>query len=171
MPATTQVLTVPGPMLQRGFWLYVWRVEAPGGEFLYVGRTGDSSSPRATPPYQRMGQHLGHMRNSNALRQHLVKRQVEPEACTAFHLVAHGPLYPEAVDMDRHRGPRDIVAALEKGLADALRQAGYQVMNTVNCRKQVDGKALAAVLTAFTKQFPRLGIARRQVSTGGHRVR
>jgi len=159
MAPTTQILTVPGPMLERGFWLYVWRVEAPGGEFLYVGRTGDSSSPFATPPYQRMGQHLGHLRNSNALRQHLLKRQVNPESCAAFHLIAHGPLYPEAADMDGHRGPRDIVAALEKALADALNQAGYQVMNTVNCRKRVDAKVWATVLAAFKEHFPRLAIA------------
>ena len=29
-------LTLPGPMLQRGFWLYVWRVETPKGERLLL---------------------------------------------------------------------------------------------------------------------------------------
>lgn len=31
MTAGTYTLTLPGPMLQRGFWLYVWRVVAPDG--------------------------------------------------------------------------------------------------------------------------------------------
>jgi hypothetical protein len=41
--ASMHCLTLPGPMLQRGFWLYVWRVQTPKGERLYVGRT---ESPR-----------------------------------------------------------------------------------------------------------------------------
>ena len=41
--ASLHRLTLPGPMLQRGFWLYVWRVQTPKGERLYVGRT---ESPR-----------------------------------------------------------------------------------------------------------------------------
>ena len=95
MAAATYALTLPGSMLQRGFWLYVWRVETPKGEMLYVGRTGDNSSPFATAPYQRMGQHLGHVKTQNALRRHLAKNDIEPEDCTSFHLITHGPLYPE----------------------------------------------------------------------------
>ena len=45
-------------MLERGFWLYVWRIASPIGEVLYVGRTGDSSSLNASPPFMRMAQHL-----------------------------------------------------------------------------------------------------------------
>ena len=68
MTASLHRLTLPGPMLQRGFWLYVWRVQTPMGERLYVGRTGDSSSPHATAPYTRMGQHLGFSKAQNSLR-------------------------------------------------------------------------------------------------------
>ncbi len=56
MPASTYSLTMPGAMLERGFWLYVWRIASPIGELLYVGRTGDSASPNASPPFMRMGQ-------------------------------------------------------------------------------------------------------------------
>jgi hypothetical protein len=143
-------------MLARGLWLYVWRVQAPQGEYLYVGRTGDSSSRFATPPYQRMGQHLGHQRNSNALRQHLRKAGVVPEECLSYHLVCHGPLFDEAADMETHRPRRDCVAAMEKALADELAAAGYNVMNAVRCRKPLDAEWFDRVRTAFGGAFPRL---------------
>lgn len=157
MVAKTHALTLPGAMLERGFWLYVWRVETPKGEYLYVGRTGDNSSPYATPPYQRMGQHLGHQKTQNALRKYLEQNGIEPERCQAFHLVAHGPLFPQAVDMQAHRVPRDIVAALEKALADTLQEVGYLVMNKVNCKKPLDESLFKNVLDAFTEAFPKLG--------------
>jgi hypothetical protein len=156
MAAATHALTIPAAMLERGFWLYVWRVVAPDGEFLYVGRTGDNSSPYATPPYQRMGQHLGHQKTQNALRKHLEERGIAPERCRTFHLIAHGPLFPQAKDMEAHKKPRDIVAALEKALADALEEAGYRVMNTVHCRKLLDAELFAGVRAAFSAHFPEL---------------
>lgn len=156
MRAATHTLTLPAAMLERGFWLYVWRVEAPSGEFLYVGRTGDNSSPYATPPYQRMGQHLGHQKSQNALRKHLRSKGIEPEGCRSFHLIAHGPLYPQAQDMEAHKGPRDIVAAMEKALADELKAAGYEVLNTVNCRKPLDEALFVSVRSAFATHFPAL---------------
>ncbi|PZQ45693.1 MAG: hypothetical protein DI551_06700 [Micavibrio aeruginosavorus] len=150
-------------MLQRGFWLYVWKVETPKGERLYVGRTGDSSSPNATAPYTRMGQHLGFAKNQNALRKHLMDAGVFPEECKSFHLISHGPIYPEITkdeDSDRHdlmvahKPLRDLVAAMEKALADELRLAGYHVMNTVNCRQSYDGTVWLAVREAFAEYFP-----------------
>ena len=93
MTAATHILVLPGPMLAKGFWLYVWRAEAPGGEYLYVGHTGDSSSPNAASPYQRMGQHLGHQKRQNALRKHLEKNGIEPEQCIAFQMIAYGPCF------------------------------------------------------------------------------
>ena len=156
MGAGLHTLTLPGPMLERGFWLYVWHVETPKSEFLYVGRTGDSSSPHATPPYQRMGQHLGHQKAQNMLRQNLEKKGIEPELCTSFELIAYGPMFPEAKDMPAHRIPRDIMAALEKKLADALIESGYNVLNTMNCRKTLDKKLWNEVLDAFAEHFPKL---------------
>jgi hypothetical protein len=72
-------MTLPGPMLQRGFWLDVWQVETPEGEMLDVGRTGDDSSPHATAPHTRIGQHLGFAKTQNTLRRQLASRGVEPE--------------------------------------------------------------------------------------------
>ncbi|AYE85274.1 hypothetical protein B5M07_03605 [Sulfitobacter sp. D7] len=159
--------SLPGPMLRRGFWLYVWRVESPNGAVHYVGRTGDNSSPRATAPYTRMGQHLGFIKNQNALRKHLEKRGLSVEDSLSFDLLAHGPIYPE-VDhdgsdrdtlMERHKPIRNQVGAMEKLLCDGLREAGYDVMNIVNCRWELSAEGeekWAAAKEAFRQAFPAL---------------
>ncbi len=101
MPATTHALTLPAALLERGFWLYVWRVEAQEGERLYVGRTGDSSSPHATPPYIRMGQHLGYQPTQNALRKHLLKLGIQPGSMPR---VPHGGARPDVPRDLQHGG-------------------------------------------------------------------
>ena len=36
-------MSLPAPMLQRGFWLYVWKIGLPDGSIThYVGMTGDA---------------------------------------------------------------------------------------------------------------------------------
>lgn len=138
------------------FWLYVWEVTAPDGQqLLYVGRTGDSSSPNAQSPFVRMGQHLGFLENSNMLRSHLEKHDVVPEECT-FREVAYGPVMTEAADMEGHKHRRDIMAAMEKQLADDLAASGYVVMNVVRCRKPLDPERYAQVRDAFASEFPAL---------------
>lgn len=60
MTIGTYSLALHPGMLQRGFWLYAWKVVGPEGEeWVFVGRTGDNSSPNAARAYIRMGQHLG----------------------------------------------------------------------------------------------------------------
>src|SRR6267143_2177251 len=109
MKPLTHSLTFDGALLERGFWLYVWEITHAGGESIYyVGRTGDISSCNAQSPFNRMGAHLGFNANSNVLRQHLQKRDIDPEKCT-FRLIAHGPTMKEAVTFDEHRALRDIV--------------------------------------------------------------
>jgi hypothetical protein len=55
MTTQTYMIALDGGVLRRGFWLYVWEVIAPTREgFLYVGRTGDSSSANAQSPFNRM---------------------------------------------------------------------------------------------------------------------
>jgi hypothetical protein len=165
MEPATHTLTLPGQMLRRGFWLYVWQVDTPSGQMLYVGRTGDNSSPHATAPYQRMGQHLGAVKSQNALRRQLEKRGIKPEACSAFHLVTHGPLYEEVAKADgatratlmaAHTPLRDIVGAMEKALADDLSAAGCSVLNTVSCNWPLDPVLWAPVRAAFAAHFPEL---------------
>jgi hypothetical protein len=156
MKPTTHSLTFNGKLLQRGFWLYVWEITTPRRELLYyVGRTGDSSSSNAQSPFNRMSQHLGFNERSNVLRRRLRARGINPEACT-FRLVTHGPILKEASGSEGHRGPRDITAALEKALAAALTDAGYNVINKVHCRTPLDDKLFANVRSAFAREFPNL---------------
>tara|TARA_Y100000813_G_scaffold180926_1_gene149623 strand:+ start:950 stop:1444 length:495 start_codon:yes stop_codon:yes gene_type:complete len=163
MRAETYSLVLPGGMLSRGFWLYVWRVETPDGEMLYVGRTGDSSSPYATTPYTRMGQHLGFSKAANSLRRLLTENGVEPEACTSYQLVSHGPIHPEIgqtsgqdreAQMRLHKPVRDEMAGLEKKLRDALCSAGYRVLNVVHSKKTYNEQTWLEVRTAFRRIFP-----------------
>lgn len=156
MQASTHVLTIPGPMLNRGFWLYVWRIKSTDRQYLYVGRTGDNPTPKAAAPFRRMVRHLGDNKNENMLRQHLEKRGVQPEDCESFDMVAYGPIFPEAGDMSTHKEPRNKVAALEKELAEALDGAGYEVLNKVNSRQQIDSSLWSQVYEAFAVQFPKL---------------
>lgn len=163
--ASLHRLTLPGPMLQRGFWLYVWRVKTPVGERLYVGRTGDSSSPHATAPYTRMGQHLGFAKAQNSLRRLLTEAGVEPESCGQFDLISYGPIFPEigmtkdqlrADQMLLHTPVRDQMAGLEKKLRDELVAAGYRVLNVVHSKKPYDAATWNAVRNALTEHFPEL---------------
>lgn len=89
------------------------------------------------------------------LRRHLLMRRVRPERC-AFRLVAHGPILPEAKNEATHRRRRDIVAAMEKALAEAMTASGYSVMNGVKSRKPLDGRRFAKVRAAFATSFSSL---------------
>jgi hypothetical protein len=156
MTAKTYDLAFKGELLKRGFWLYVWEIATPKGTKLYyVGRTGDNSSVNAQSPFNRMGQHLGFAETSNMLRRHLESHLIEAEQCS-FHLVAHGPILGEVKDAKGHRTRRDFIAALEGALEKAMREVGYDVMNTVKCRADVDKKAFTSVRAAFAAHFKEL---------------
>ena len=157
----TLEVVFPGSLLAAGFWLYVWRVRtSEHGDLLYVGRTGDSSSAKAAPPYRRMGQHLGFVKASNALRAHLKRHGVEPESCISFQFIAHGPIFAQQSEMLAHKPLRNKVAALEKALADSLAASGYEVLNTVNCRMGLDAELWRIVREAFAPYFPELAMAK-----------
>jgi hypothetical protein len=157
MPPATHAFAFSGQLLQRGFWLYVWAIEPrDGATIYYVGRTGDSSSPNAQSPFNRMGQHLGFNDKSNVLRRRLEQSGIAPEAMRVpSHRTWPGP--GEADSDEEHRQRRDVVAALEKALAGAMRSAGYQVINEVPCHMTLDDGLFATVRAAFSQHFPRLG--------------
>jgi hypothetical protein len=150
------IIEFDGGLLQRGFWLYVWEIRPPNRRkpLYYVGRTGDNPSLNAQSPFNRMGQHLGAgvaRQLSNHLEHHSVKR----EECS-FRLVAYGPILEEVKTKKLFRERRDVIAALEKALADAMLASGYKVMNKVYNRQSVNSKLFADVRAEFAKPFPKL---------------
>lgn len=154
-----QSVTFSGEMLARGFWLYVWVVTADDdSEYLYVGRTGDNSSPFAQSPYRRMGQHLGvgDKNTTNMLRRNLANVNVDASRCKSFEMVAYGPILPEASNMEEHIPRRNVIAAMEKELRDVLHSAGYTVLNRVSCKHPLDRTHWNKVLEVFSEKFPKL---------------
>jgi len=163
-------LSFDGHLLIRGFWLYVWEVtvKKSGKRLYYVGRTGDSSSIYASSPLSRMGQHLD-LRTSasaNMLVRNLKRKGgvTDPTSCE-FHLVAIGPIMPEVSKPSGkpstskkalHLARRDIVAALERELEQAMRNAGYSVLNEVKSLKPTDPALWDTVREQFTGLFPKL---------------
>ena len=135
-----------GALLGRGFWLYVWQITNDSRSVLYVGRTGDSSSPHASSPFNRIGQHLDARPKAkgNALARQLKKEGLSPESCR-FEMVAVGPIFPEQADMEAHRPVRDKAGALESALADYLRAAGHRVIGTHPRAVSHDVKVFAQV--------------------------
>ena len=99
-----------------------------------------------------MGQHLGFNIKSNVLRRRLETLRIAPEACE-FRLIAHGPILAEAESLEEHRCSRDVIAALEKALAEAMSAAGYDVINRVNCRMALNDDLFAKVRAAFAPHF------------------
>jgi hypothetical protein len=155
-PALHQ-LEFDGALLARGFWLYVWEITTKdGGKVHYVGRTGDSSSLNAQSPFARLSQHLGWNEKSNALRRNLEAHKLIAEECQAFRLFACGPIFHESKSEVKHRHSRDVVAALEKALADAMHAAGYELLNEVKCRKALDPDLWREVAGTFGKHFQNL---------------
>lgn len=154
MSASLHNLSFNGGLLERGFWLYVWEIlPAKGDAVLYVGMTGDSSSANAQSPFNRLSQHLGSNRHSNALRRQLVAKDIEPESCRSFEMIAYGPIFPHASTDEEHKASWRLVAALEKALRDALLTAGYTVLNDVRCHQVLNEEHWQAVIAAFAGRF------------------
>ena len=81
---------------------------------------------------------------------------VSPEDCTSFELIAHGPIFDEAQDWQAHTERRDVVATLERALADGLKLSGYVVLNEVRDRHDLDVRRWATVREAFAAHFQNL---------------
>jgi hypothetical protein len=149
-----------GRLLKRGFWLYIWDIKEEGRRHLYVGRTGDSSSPHAASPFRRIGQHLDGRdgAKANLLYRRLRDERLDPERCT-FEMTAIGPLFEEQLSMDEHRPVRDTVAALEGALARELRERGYDVLGTHPDGSLADPAMMLQVLNVVDARFPQKSLA------------
>jgi hypothetical protein len=148
-------MSFDGSVLARGFWLYVWDIRGSSTRRLYVGRTGDSSSPNAQSPFKRIGQHLDPSPNAkgNALGRQLKGAGIDPLKCK-FKMVAIGPVFPEQDTMEQHKPMRDQVAALERALADFLKQQVYDVLGSHPRRVEPDEQLFAQVRNIVESKFP-----------------
>jgi hypothetical protein len=146
--------TFDGALLSRGFWLYVWEITAPNGRKVhYVGKTGDKATRVCQSPFNRLSNHLGGNKNSNALKRHLARMKIQAEN-SQFRFYAYGPLFGGS---ERTHGELcDVTSGLEKALADAMIEAGYEVINPVHCRTPLDAETFAAVRAAFMTYFDKL---------------
>lgn len=145
-------MTFHGAILARGFWLYVWDIKGQGKRVFYVGRTGDSSSPNASSPFRRIGQHLDvrQKAKANALARRLAAAGINPSKCS-FKMIGIGPLHPEQPDFVRHKVYRNRVAALEHQLAQHLRSRGFEVLgihSKPNSSKEADLAEIARIVDA-----------------------
>jgi hypothetical protein len=156
MTADLHSLSFPGALLARGFWLYVWEIVTSDGTHLfYVGRTGDEASAHAQSPFSRVSQHLGSNKNANALRRILLRREISISDCS-FEMVAFGPIFPEAGTWEKHKPHRDQLAGLEKALRDALADAGYDVLNEIRCKRELNVELWGEIRAVFSARFPKL---------------
>lgn len=148
-------MSFKGDVLKRGFWLYIWKIQAPQKLYLYVGRTGDSSSPNASSPFARIGQHLNLKSNAkgNCIIKHLKNLNIEPSKCS-FDMVAIGPLFSEEDEFETHKPIRDKMAKLECELADYLRKHNYNILGIHNSKKKLDEKLFSKVLSVVELHFP-----------------
>ncbi len=152
---TAHSMRFDGALVERGFWLYVWRIVAGAETVLYVGRTGDSASPYASSPFERVGRHLevGPNAKGNSMGRQLQTQGIDPRSC-AFHMVAIGPIFPEQPDMNRHRPIRDEIAAQETALAGLLSSRGYRVLGNHPAPRVYDRGLFARVHDLIDAEFP-----------------
>lgn len=154
-PLNSFVVALSGEVLRRGFWIYVAEVKHPDGTFMYVGRTGDTSSVNAGSLFARIATHLEHKQNakSNTLLRQLLRQQLAVENCS-FRFVGIGPVFPQRATMEEHRLLRDEMAALERAVADILRERGYQVLGNHPKRRPVAPELLTAVIRELDRLLP-----------------
>jgi len=154
-------MSFDGHLLKRGFWLYVWKISGPRSNYVYVGRTGDTSSPHASSPFKRIGQHLdpSPKARGNALGKQLRKAGVNYEECS-FEMIAVGPIFPEQATFKAHVPLRDQMAALERAVADELRQSGYLVLGSHPRVGTPDPSVLHQVQEILTPKFAAGRVAR-----------
>ena len=144
-----------GALLERGFWLYVWKITYGNNVCFYVGRTGDASSPNASSPFRRMGMHfdLKPHATANCIIKQLRRKRIDPANCS-YSLLAYGPIFPEQKNMNDHKLYRDRVAALEAELAHSIKnELGYEVMGEHPKRKPFDNSLFAELWGRFRKEM------------------
>ena len=146
MKINSYQMSFNGQVLERGFWLYIWKIEFGKKLYLYVGRTGDSSSANASSPFNRIGQHLDFRKNAkgNSLAKRLLEANINPKICE-FTMLALGPLFKEQPTFEEHKPFRDRMAILESEIAKFLKECGYIVLGIHHGGKTIPGIELDEV--------------------------
>ena len=121
------VIDIPVPIIQYGYFLYVWEVTiAEDNLILYVGRTGDDVYVTANPPVVRIGQHLDQGPGAS-----LINNCVNVREAAGLRIVIHGPIFPPPEgDAEAHRVRLNAMRPLERALRDALKHNGYTIVGT-----------------------------------------
>jgi hypothetical protein len=118
--------------------------------------TGDVTGV-AQSPFARAGAHFGSNKNANAIRRHLIKRDIEPENCKSIELLVYGPVFPYWHSKPRHSDfdrSRNSVAALEKQLWRSVKALGMEMLNgEPNSRAKLDQPLWEQVWSAFSPSF------------------
>jgi hypothetical protein len=154
MNLTIHTMQFSGTLLDRGYWLYIWRVTCGSQLFIYVGRTGDSSSNNAGSPFTRIGNHLDSRPTArgNSLWRLLIKEKVDPHKCK-FEMTAIGPIFNEEKDTIGHRQRRDQMAGLERDVARHLKARGLAVLGIHHSRKHSEPALVNSVISIINKYF------------------
>ena len=141
-------LSFDGKILTRGFWLYIWKITSSGKTYLYVGRTGESSSANAASPFTRVSRHLDFRANAkgNSLARRLDEKGVAVSECR-FEMISLGPIFAEQEDFPAHRPYRDKMATLEFEAAAFLRELGFDVLGIHRQGSAVEKALLSEVKT------------------------
>jgi hypothetical protein len=123
---------LPPILLQRGFWIYVWKISrrhfAPS---FYIGMMGDTGSYRAQSPMNRVAAHIGNNKRSNALLRYLGRRGIVLHTCDKLEFGAYGPIGEVPAEREAYRRARGRIAALEKALWLEFKSSGAEMVN--NC--------------------------------------
>lgn len=145
-------MSFSGMVLERGFWLYVWRIDCNDKLFFYVGRTGDSSSPYASSPFNRIGQHLDFRPNAkgNSLAKRLNEAGVNPKD-SEFQMLAMGPFFEEQDNFEQHKPKRDFMATLEVEAAEHLKSLGYTVLGKHHRGCLVPAETIVAIKSKISE--------------------
>lgn len=147
--------TFDGAILKRGFWLYLVEVVSSAGRrAVYVGRTGDTSSPYAASLFTRLTGHLDDRKGAkaNSLLKRLIDQDLASTDCS-YRLVGIGPVFDQQASMEKHKPLRDQVAGLERAVADHLREQGYDVLGDHPKPRMVEATLLATVLNLVDEEF------------------
>ena len=128
-----------GELLKRGFWLYVWKILFNGEIFIYVGRTGNSSSTNAASPFNRVSQHLDFRETArgNTLARRLKEVEIDPDSSN-FRMIALGPIFQEQKSVDTHMRYRDQMATLEYEIAYYLKWQGFELLGKYQKGSAID---------------------------------